>query len=475
MSAAQIGTQSVNKTFVDEKVLEDFKNSLRGKLITTKDNDYDNLRKVWNGLIDKHPALIVLCSGVADVIAAVTFAREKNILLSVRGGGHNVAGRAVCDDGIVIDLSSMRGIRVDPVNQTVTVQGGATLGDIDHETYPFGLAVPFGLVSKTGIAGLCLHGGAGWLSRKYGLTLDNLLSVDIVTSDGKMRRASESENPDLFWAIRGGGGNFGIVTSFEFRAYPIPSKVWFTGPVYPVSEAKKVLRFVTSYMKEAPEELSLIATLWDAPEDPKVPLEYHGSPIIMLLGCYHGQYDKGPEIIRPLREITESIADLSEPMRFVDLQTFLDDDYPDGMLYYWKSAYLKQLDDEVYDIVIDYANKRPSKRSNIDIWYGSGAINRVSSEKTAFARRDMKYLLAMEANWTDPAQSEANISWARNCFEDMQRFTSGSYLNFPGFMEDGDKLLRGAYENNFKRLQSVKAKYDPNNLFQGALNITPKV
>ena len=474
MSTTDIYTQSNNKTLLDDKIIDELRKSLRGELITSKNQNYDELRKVWNGMIDKRPAMIVRCTGTADVMAAVDFARENDILLSIRGGGHNVAGKAVCDDGLVIDLSGMRGVHVDPVSRTVRAQGGATLGDIDHETAPFNLAVPFGLVSQTGVAGLCLHGGMGWLTRKYGLALDNLLSVDVVTADGQLRRASETENEDLFWAVRGGGGNFGVVTSFEFRAYPIPEKIWFAGPIYPVSQAKKVFQFVSDFMKDAPEELGLIATLWNAPEHPKVPVEHQGSPIIIVLGCYHGPFEKGEGIIKPLRQIGTPIADLSEPMRFVDLQKFLDDDYPDGMLYYWKSLYLTHLDDKVFDALIKHAAARPSGLSTVDVWFGQGALNRIAPDKTAFVRRDARYMLALEANWTDPAQSEANVAWARNCFEDMQRFAHGSYLNFPGFMEDSEKLLEGAYENNYKRLQAVKAKYDPDNLFHGALNITPK-
>jgi hypothetical protein len=473
MSTLKTKSHLKNKPISDDKIIEQLRSSLRGELISSKTPNYDDARKVWNGMIDKHPVLIARCTGAADVMAAVNFAREKNVLFSIRSGGHNVSGKAVCDDGLVIDLSDMRGVHVDPVSRTVRVQGGATLGDIDHETAPFNLAVPIGLVSKTGIAGLCLHGGVGWLTRKYGLALDNLLSVDIVTSDGQLRRASENENEDLFWAVRGGGGNFGIVTSFEFRAYPIPEKVWFVGPIYPVGQAKKIFHFVSDFMKDAPEELSLIATLWNAPEHPSIPVEHQGSPIIILLGCYHGPFEKGEEMIGPLRQIGKPIADLSQPMRFVDLQKFLDEDYPDGMLYYWKSLYLTRLDDEVFDALISHAAARPSTLSTIDLWFGEGALNRVAPDATAFARRDVQYMIAMEANWTEAAQSEANIAWARNCFDDMQRFACGCYLNFPGFMEDREKLLQGAYENNYKRLQAIKAKYDPGNIFQGALNIAP--
>jgi hypothetical protein len=459
---------------VPDRAVTELRQTMRGALIAPGDRAYDEARRVWNGMIDKHPALIAQCEDTADVIAAVRFAREHQIALSVRSGGHNVAGKALCDGGLVIDLSRMRGVHVDPDARTVRVQGGCTLGDIDHETQAFGLAVPFGLVSQTGVAGLTLHGGVGWLTRHYGLALDNLVSMDVVTADGQVRCAGPEEHADLFWALQGGGGNFGIVTSFEFRAYPVGPKVWFAGPIYPLDQAKAVLRSVSRFMEEAPEELGLIATLWSAPEDPRVPKERHGEPIIILLACYHGPYEKGQDVIRPLRDMGTPIADLTEPLRWTRMQSLLDEDYPDGMYYYWKSLYLSRLDDDVFDALIRHASTRPSPQTTLDIWFIGGALNRVGREETAFVRRDARYLLALESNWTDASESEANIAWTRGVFDDMQRFARGTYLNFPGFLEDADKLLAGAYENNYDRLCAIKARYDPDNLFQGALNIVPK-
>jgi hypothetical protein len=407
------------------------------------------------------------------VIAAVSFAKEHDLLLSVRCGGHNVAGQAVCNDGLVIDLSLMRRVLVDPVRRTVQVQGGATLGDIDRQTQKFGLAVPVGVVSATGIGGLTLHGGIGWLMRKHGLTIDNLLAVEIVTADGQLRRASETEHADLFWAIRGGGGNFGIVTSFEFRAHPVGPQVWFLVTIYPISKARQVLQFTRDFMAEAPEDLGLLATLWNAPNEEAVPQEYRQTPVVIVAGCYSGPPETAEQVIRPLREITTPIADLSRPMPFESVQTFLDADYPEGRLYYWKSAYLRELSEPALDLLIGQAAARPSPRSSLDLFFMNGAVNRVPADQTAFARRDMPYLVSIEANWTDPGQSDANIAWARNTFEDLQQFAHGSYLNFPGFMEDADKLLQGAYETNYERLLAIKTKYDPDNLFHGALNIVP--
>lgn len=474
MGALQVQTTAARRATLSEDAVAEFRQSLQGRLLTADDAAYDEARKVWNGMIDKHPAMIARCAGPGDVIAAVDFAREQALLVSVRGGGHNVVGRAVCDDGLVIDLSQMQGVSVDLVERTVRAQGGATLGDIDRETQPSGLAVPVGLVTATGIAGLTLHGGMGWLTRRYGLTLDNLLSVDIVTADGRLQRASESENADLFWAVRGGGGNFGIVTAFEFRAYPVGPDVWFSVVVYPVSQAADVLRFVRDYVGEAPEELGVLATLWSAPDEAFVPREYRGTPAIIVLSCYSGPLERGEEVLRPLRRMGRPVGDMSGPRPFLDVQKFFDADYPNGMLYYWKSVYLHDLSDEVIDAIVSGAAGRPSPLTSLDIWFLEGAANRVPADKTAYAWRDVKYGLAIESNWTDPEQSNTNIAWTREVFEDMQRFSRGTYLNFPGFMEDADRLLQGAYEQNYERLRAIKAMYDPENLFHGALNIEPR-
>jgi FAD/FMN-containing dehydrogenase len=455
------------------KGVDRFARTFRGELIWPGDPGYEQARRVWNGMIDKRPALIARCADEADVRAAVNFARQYDVRLSVRGGGHNVAGQAVCDDGLVVDLSGMRDVLVDPVRRTARVQGGATLGDLDRQTQAFGLAVPVGLVTATGVAGLTLHGGMGWLTRRFGLTLDNLIWAEVVTADGQLRRASEAENADLFWALRGGGGNFGVVTTFEFRAHLVGPEVWFLDSMYPLSQARAVLRFVRDYMAEAPEELGVLATLWSAPDEAFVPQEYRGAPVVMVLGCYSGPVERGEEVIRPLREIARPIADRSGPRTFLDVQSFFDADYPNGMFYYWKSVYLNDLSDEVIEIAVDRAAVRPSPLSSLDLWFLEGAMNRVPADQTAYARRDVKYGLAFESNWTDRRQSDANIAWARAAFQDMQPFARGTYLNFPGFMEDADRLLQGAYDANYGRLRTIKGKYDPDNLFQGALNIAP--
>jgi len=474
MEAVEIQTRTGTRAALDGDAVTGLRQSLRGELITPESPAYDGAGRVWNGLIDKRPALIARCSGVADVMAAVNFAREHDVLLSIRGGGHNVAGNAICDGGLVVDLSPMRGIHVDPVSHTVQVQGGATLGDLDHETQAFGLAVPVGLVRATGIAGLTLHGGMGWLTRRHGLTLDALTSVDVVTADGRLVKASELERQDLFWAIRGGGGNFGVVTSFDFRAHPVGPDVWFVAAMYPMLSGRRVLQFLRDFMVRAPEELTVLASLWSASDEPFIPQDHRGSPVIMVLGCYSGPFARGEEIIRPLREIGKPIVDLSGPRRFVDVQKYFDADYPDGMLYYWKSAYLRDLTDEVIDALIEHARTRPSPLTSLDIWFLEGAMNRIAPDRTAYARRHARYVFAIESNWADPEQSNTNIAWTRQVFEDMQRFAQGSYLNFPGFVEDADKLLQGAYGPNYERLRAIKTKYDPDNLFRGVLNIAPR-
>jgi FAD/FMN-containing dehydrogenase len=473
MRTLAVKTRARPRITLGRDVVDQLARAFRGELIGPADPGYEQARRVWNGMIDKHPALIARCTGAADVMAAVNFAREHDLLLSVRGGGHNVAGKALCDDGLVVDLSRMRAVRADPIRRIVQVQAGATLGDLDHETQAFGLAVPVGLVTATGIAGLTLHGGMGWLTRKYGLTLDNLVSMDVVTADGQWRKASDEENADLFWALRGGGGNFGVVTSFEFRAHPVGPEVWFGVTMYPISQAGTVVRFVRDFLREAPPELGVLATLWTAPDENSVPAPCRGAPVVIVLACYHGPTENGEKAIRPLRRIVTPLADLSGPRPFLEVQKFFDADYPNGRFYYWKSVYLEDMSDEVIAAAIDHAAQRPSPLTSLDLWFLEGAINQVPADRTAFARRDVKYGLAIESNWTDPAQSDANIAWSRRVFDDLQRFARGTYLNFPGFMEDADRLLQGAYGENYERLLAIKTAYDPDNLFRGALNIVP--
>jgi len=474
MTDLRIITTTGMDSVLDDATIEAFKSSLRGELLKPGDVVYEEARRIWNGMIDKRPALIARCVGVADVIASVNFAREHELLMAVRGGGHNVAGTAVADGGLVIDLSPMKGIRVDLSAQTVRAEGGVTLGELDHETQAYGLATPLGVVSETGIAGLTLNGGLGWLRRKYGLSSDNLVSADVVTADGRFLTASETENPDLFWGIRGGGGNFGIATSFEYRLYPVGPEVMVCFVLYPGERAKEVLGFCDEYVAQAPEEVSPLAFLGRVPEVELFPEEWHGKPYAAILALYAGELEEGARVLQPLRDLGDPIADLSSPMPYVEAQKILDEDYPNGWHYYWKSQNVNSLGDEVAERLMAHAEDAPSDHSTIDVWYQGGAMGRVGAEETAFGDRGVPYLLGIEANWEEPQEDETNVAWARNCVADMRRFSDGgNYLNFPGFLEEGQDLIRDAYGENYERLVALKNEYDPTNLFRMNQNIKP--
>jgi FAD/FMN-containing dehydrogenase len=457
-----------------ETVVERFGTGLRGELLRPDGTAYDEARKVWNGLIDKHPALIVRCAGVGDVVDSVNFARENDLLVAVRGGGHNVAGNAVCDGGLVIDLSPMKGIRVDPERRTVRAESGATLGDLDRETQVFGLAAPMGVVSETGIAGLTLGGGIGWLRRKHGLSSDNLLSVDVVSADGRFLTASETENADLFWGIRGGGGNFGVVTSFEYRLHPVGPEVMFCFVLYPGERAKEVLSFCQQYVAEDPEEVSPLAMVGRVPAVEMFPERWHGEPMVAVAAMHTGEAEEGERVLRPLRELGGAIADLSARMPYTVAQSLFDEDYPDGWRYYWKSQNISALNDEVIEHLLTHAEAAPSDHSTVDIWYQGGAMSRIQASETAFGDRSAPVWVGVEANWEDAQDDEANIAWVRECVADMRRFSGGgAYLNFAGFFEEGDRLIREAFGENHKRLVDLKNKYDPTNLFRLNQNVKP--
>jgi hypothetical protein len=444
--------------------IEQFRAEFRGEAIQPRDSGYEMARKIWNASVDKHPGIIARCSGVADVVAAVNFARENDLLVAVRGGGHNVAGRALCDDGIVIDLSGMKGIHVDAKNHTARVQGGATLGDVDWETHIYGLAIPAGVISKTGIAGLALGGGVGWLVRKYGLTCDNVLSFDIVTADGKIRVASATESEDLFWALRGGGGNFGVVTSFEFRAHPV-STVLGGMVIYSREHAVEVLRFYRDFTQSAPEELTAYVALLHTPD---------GIPAVAVIACYCGDVTEGETVFRPLRTFSSPMVDLIQPMPFPQMQTFLDAGFPHGNHNYWKSTFLREFSDDAISVLVEYANRATSPLSGVVIEYYGGAASRVEVSETAFAQRQAQYEVGILAQWVDPGESQRHIEWARDLANSMRPFSSGAYLlNFLG--EEGDETIKAAFGSNYHRLTAVKKKYDPKNFFSLNQNIKPEV
>jgi FAD/FMN-containing dehydrogenase len=460
---------------LDQAAVEAFQAALRGPLLRPEDPGYDEARAVRNGLIDRRPVLIARCSGPADVVEAVTFAREHGLLVSVRGGGHNVAGNAVNDGGLVIDLSAMRGVWVDPEARTVRVQGGATWGDVDRETQLYGLATPGGVISTTGVGGLTLHGGWGWLRRKYGYSVDNLLAVDIATADGQPRRASETENADLFWAVRGAGSNFGVVTSFEFRLHPVGPMVALAAPFYALEDAERVLPAWRDFMAGSPEEVGSNALFWGIPAVEAFPAELHGRAVLILATVYTGDAAEGEQVLQPLRELATPLLDLSGTMPYATLQSAFDPFFPKGWLYYWKSLYLDRLDDAAVPAIVQYAAERPSSNALMALWnLGEGAARRVGAEATAFGSREAPYLLSFDTTWTDPADTERNIAWTRASWADMQRFGGGGlYLNFAGFGEEKEALVRAGYGANYERLARLKAEYDPSNLFRMNQNIQP--
>ena len=454
--------------------LDAFRPAIRGGVIAPADEGYEAARRLWNGVIERRPALFARCSGSADVIAAVRFARERGLPVSVRGGGHNVGGTALCDGGVVIDLSAMRGVRVDLERGTATAAGGARLGDLDHETQAFGLATPTGVVSRTGVAGLTLHGGFGFLTRRFGLTCDNLLGADVVTAGGVLLRVDEHRHPDLLWALRGGGGNFGAVTSFEYRLHPLGPDVWMLIAIYPVAHAAEAMRVFRDVLRAAPDELMGVGILWSAPDEEYIPERWRGEPVFIAAGCWSGPLEDAEEAVRPLREVAPPVADLSGPMPYLAAQQLFDPDYPDGARYYWKSIYLHDLDGAVAEALIGHSAARPSPLSSLDVWALGGAMCREPAGGSAFARRGDPFLLGIEANWTAQEDDEANIAWAREVYRDMARFSpGGAYLNFAGFGEEGDALLRASFGENYERLRRVKARYDPENLFRSNLNIVP--
>jgi FAD/FMN-containing dehydrogenase len=448
--------------------------SFRGPLVVPGDADYDTARMIWNGAIDRRPACIARCTGAADVVAAVRFARERDLLVAVRSGGHGVAGHAVCDGGLVIDLSPMKGIRVDPQARTARAQAGVLWGELDRETQLHGLATVGGIVTHTGIAGLTLGGGIGWLMRKHGATVDNLLSVDLVTADGDLVTASESVNPDLFWGLRGGGGNFGVVTSFEYRLHPVGPTV-LSGPIFhPLEDAPEVLRFYREFAAAAPDELTTIFELSVAPPVPFLPEDVHGKPIVMVGGCYAGEPQAGVDVVRPLKEFGKPIVDLLEPQPYLALQSMFDPGVPHGWHRYWKGVELPPLTDEAIDTMVAHAAVQTSPKSYCIVFQLGGALSQVGAEQTAYSQRDAAHNMAINAVWTeDDPEPQRHIAWARSFFDAMQSHTTGRvYLNFLG--DEGQGRVRAAYgERNYERLARLKRAHDPSNFFRLNQNIRP--
>ncbi len=458
---------------LEDSVVQAFKSSLRGELLLPSDDGYDAARKIYNAMIDKRPAMIARCVGAADVITCVNFAREHHLLVSVRGGGHNVAGKAVCDDGLMIDLSRMKGIRVDPIRRTVRAEPGLTWGELNDDLQIFGLAATGAYVSTTGISGLTLGGGLGWLVRKHGLTVDNLLSADIVTADGRLLIASATENEDLFWCVRGGGGNFGIVASFEFKIHPAGT-VLAGLVIHPLARAREALQFWREYEATAPEELTAAALLFNFPDDPSVPENLRGAPIVAMGGVYAGPLEAGEKALRSLRDYGPPAADIFQPMPYSAAQKMADFLWPPDFYNYWKSSFLTGCSDGAIDIMLDFFARAPSPRTVVVIEHnGDGAMSRVAELETAVGHRTWPYNLLLTSIWSDARDSEVNIRWTREFWDAMQPFMADAvYVNYLG--EEGEERIRSAYGvAKYERLVALKKKYDPTNLFRLNQNIGP--
>ncbi len=462
----------IDDVHVDDAAVEELRAGLGGALIGPADPGYDEHRKVWNGSIDRRPGLIARCAGVADVRAAVRFARAHDLTVAVRGGGHSFPGLSVCDGGMVIDLGPMKGVRVDPEARTVRAQAGVLLGELDRETQAFGLAVPAGIVTHTGIAGLTLGGGIGWIMRKYGLTVDQLLSVDVVTADGEFLTASDDRNADLFWGIRGGGGNFGIVTDFEFRLHPLGPEV-VAGPVlWPMEQAPEVLRFYRDWVADCPDELMTILVQRKAPALPFVPADLVGRPVVGVVACYAGPVEDGERVVRPLKAFGTPAVDMCRPKPFLAHQATFDPSFRPGWWYYVRSCDVAALTDDVLDVVAEHGMRITSQVSSLALWQMGGAVARVGDDETAFHGRHAGFTFNINGNSLTADGFEAERQWARDYWDALAPHHTSVYVNF--LMEEGEERVRQAYgAEKYDRLKALKRAYDPTNFFRLNQNIKP--
>jgi FAD/FMN-containing dehydrogenase len=456
---------------LDEATVEQFRVSLRGELIQHGDLRYDEARKAYNAMIDKYPRMIARCADIADVISSVNFARENDIILAIRGGGHSAPGLGLVDDGLVIDLSRMRGVRVDPQARTVRVEGGATLGDVDHAAHAFGLAVPAGIVSTTGIGGLTLGGGQGYLTRKYGLSIDNLLEADLVLADGSLVKASEEEHEDLFWAIRGGGGNFGVVTSFLFRAHRVHTV--YAGPtLWHIEQAEEVLRWYRQFIPQAPEDLCGLFVFLVVPPGPPFPEHLHGKTMCGVVWCYAGPLEEAEEAFRSIRQFGPPALDLVGPMPLPTLNSLFDPLVPPGLQQYWTGDFINELSDEAIALHVRYGEKTPTMLSTTLLFPVDGAVHRVGKDETAFSYRDATWSATINGVDPDPANNERIISWTKEYGEALHPYSAGgAYVNF--MMDEGQERVKATYRDNYERLVAIKNEYDPTNLFRANQNIKP--
>jgi len=464
-------SKAKEKKTLDQAGIDNFKASLRGELIQRSDEGYDAARKIYNGMIDKRPLMIARCADVADVITAVTFAREHDVLLAIRSGGHNGAGLGICDDGLVIDLSRMKGVRVDPAKGTVRVEPGCTWGDVDHATHAFGLAVPCGIISTTGVSGLALGGGHGYLTRKYGLTVDNLLEADVVLADGRMVTANKRENADLYWAIRGGGGNFGIVTSFLFKAHPVDTV--YAGPMlWHIDQAEELMKWYRDFSTSAPKDLYGFFAFLNVPPGPPFPEHLHTKTMCGIIWCYSGPPEKAQKSLQPARDFSPPALELVGQMPFPALQTMFDALLPTGLQWYWSGDFLNELSDEAIATHIKYGSDLPTLLSTMHIYPIDGAVHRVGKDETAFSYRDANWSMVIGGIDPDPANKERITSWTKEYWKAVHPYSAGgAYVNF--MMEEGQDRVKATYRGNYKRLLAVKKKYDPANLFRVNQNIKP--
>lgn len=455
--------------------IEDLRAQLRGPLLLEGDPAYDEARSIWNAMIDRRPRLIVRCLGVADVVKCVNFARERDLTLSVKGGGHNISGLAVCDGGMMLDMSLMRGVWVDTTTRTARAQAGCLLSDLDRETQVHGLAAVLGFVSNTGIAGLTLGGGFGYLTRRFGSTCDNVLSMEVVTADGNVVRASDSTNPDLFWALRGGGGNFGVVTNFEYQLHPVGPEIMAGAIAWRADDAPAVLEMYRALTAQAPAELTCVAGLRMAPSAAWLPADIHGKPIVALFVCDSGPLDKAQARVAPIKSFGSPVGDIIQPRSYVSQQSLLDATQPKGRRYYWKSEYLPKLGSEMLAMAIEHAKRIVSPHSAILLFPIDGALNRLPEDYSAAGNRDAAIVLNITASWEHADEDKANIEWARAAWRDLRHFsTGGTYINFLT-EEEGDERIRAAYGQNYNRLVKVKTKWDAGNFFRRNKNVMPEV
>lgn len=458
---------------IPPEALQAFKSAFKGAVLGPEDAAYEEARKIWNAMIDRRPGLIARCSGTSDVVQVVRFARQHRLLVSVRGGGHNIAGLAVCDDGLMIDLSLLRGVWVDPMARTARAQAGCTLGDVDRETQLHGLAAVLGFVSATGIAGLTVGGGFGYLTRRFGWTCDTVRSMEVVTADGQVVRAAADENADLFWALRGGSGNFGIVTSFEYQLFPVGPEILGGAIAWRAEEAREVLDAYRRFSATAPRELTSVAVQRIAPPAPWLPKEIHGQPIVVIFACHSGDIAAGEALLAPLRKLGKPVADIVARRPYTQMQSLLDATQPKGRRYYWKSHYLAGITSEAAEVLIEHARRISSPHSAVILFQIGGAMNDLPADHSPAGNRDATYVLNIAASWEKPEDDPRQMAWARDAFEAMRTYsTGGTYINFLTEEEKTDRIEAAYGRPNLERLAALKQQWDPENFFRHTKSVS---